>query len=315
MKLSPYYNSVFIVLAFFIVKQSFSQISNIAERLGFPKESKLLIVHADDLGVANSENMASIYALENSPVNSASIMVPCPWFPEIAAYARENKNMDFGLHLTLNSEWQNYKWGPVSSKDRVKSLINEEGYFFSSVDSLATYAKPEEVEIELRGQIEKALAAGINITHLDTHMGSAASTPEIGIIYIKLGREYKIPVLLDGRIMETPMPGLEGLLDKNTVMVDNIHIAYPNAIKQGMDVYYRNILKNLPAGLNCLLIHAAYDNAEMKAITINHPEYGSAWRQADFDFFTSKECAKILEDENIILVSWKELRDKITRSE
>ncbi|MGB5356017.1 MAG: polysaccharide deacetylase family protein, partial [Eudoraea sp.] len=192
--------NIILLLSVIFSLNIFSQDSNIAERLGYKKDSKLLIIHADDLGVAHSENSASLYALENSPVNSASIMVPCPWFPEIASYARKNKDMDFGLHLTLNSEWENYKWGPVSARESVKSLVNHKGYFFSSVDSLIASAKVDQIEIELRSQIKKALSEGINVTHLDTHMGSAASTPEIAAVYIRLGNEFKVPVLLDKRV-------------------------------------------------------------------------------------------------------------------
>lgn len=286
-----------------------------AERLGYPKDAKLLIVHADDLGVSHSENIASISALEQGPVNSASIMVPCPWFPEIAAYAREHKDKDFGLHLTLNSEWENYKWGPVSPRDSVASLVNDDGYFFSAVDSLVRQGKASEVEIELRNQVRKAYSSGIDVTHLDAHMGAAISTPEYAAAYMKVGEEFSLPVLLDPRIYAIDHPGVKELLGNNTVVLDRIFIALPeNFRKEGMPAYYRSLLKSLPSGLNCLLIHLAYDNEEMKAVTIDHPDYGASWRQADYDFFTSSECRKIIEEENIILVSWRELRDKITRS-
>lgn len=307
--------NIILILSVIFSLNIFSQDSNIAERLGYKKDSKLLIIHADDLGVAHSENSASLYALENSPVNSASIMVPCPWFPEIASYARKNKDMDFGLHLTLNSEWENYKWGPVSARESVQSLVNHKGYFFSSVDSLIASAKVDQIEIELRSQIKKALSEGINVTHLDTHMGSAASTPEIGAVYIRLGNEFKVPVLLDKRVFSEPMKLVKDLINENTVVVDEIHMAYPNSIKEGMASYYEKLLQNLSPGLNCLLIHTAYDDEEMRAITINHPEYGAAWRQEDFNFFTSEKCAEILKEQGIILVSWKELRDKITRAD
>ncbi len=306
---------IFLIFSVLLTLTVAAQDQSIAERLGYPREAKLLIIHADDLGVSNSENTASIYALENTAVNSASIMVPCPWFPQIASYAREHKKMDFGVHLTLNSEWKHYKWGPVSSTEQVKSLVNQKGYFFSSVDSLVSSADPKEVEVELRNQVKMALDTGIDVTHLDTHMGSAASTPEIGLVYIRLGNEFKVPVLLDRRIMETPFPGLDTLITKNTVIVDKIHMAYPNNWEEGLDIYYKRLFKNLSSGLNCLLIHPAFNNAEMKAITIDHPEYGSAWRQEDFDFFTTPEYTQILQDEGVILVTWKELRDKITRSE
>src|SRR5438552_10665571 len=125
------------------------------ERLGYSKDSKLLILHADDLGMSHSENAATIYAMEHGSVNSAAIMVPTPWFSEIAAYARTHPTADLGLHLTLTSEWNFLKWGPVASSSDVHGLLNKDGFFFSSADSVHRSASAAEVEEELRAQIEK----------------------------------------------------------------------------------------------------------------------------------------------------------------
>lgn len=309
MKRSLLFSSLFLCISVVV-----AQTNSLAERLGYAGDSKLLIIHADDLGVAHSENIASISGLEKGLVNSASIMVPCPWFPEIAAYARANPSMDLGLHLTLNSEWKYFKWGPVTSRDSVASLVNGDGYFYSLVDSLGMYAKPAEVELELRNQVKKAYRAGIDVTHLDAHMGAAVSRPDFLEAYMRLGRDYQLPVLLDKRVYDIPNPEIKSLLDNNTVILDRVFIASPEDYKDGMVEFYTSVLKNLPQGLNCLLIHLAFDNEEMKAMTIDHPDYGSAWRQIDYDFFTSPACKTILEEENIILITWRELRDKITRS-
>ncbi|NAS13214.1 polysaccharide deacetylase family protein [Poritiphilus flavus] len=292
----------------------FGQQVDIYERLGYPKDSKLLIIHADDLGVTHSENMASIEGLEKTPVNSASIMVPCPWFPEIADYARKNSSRDLGVHLTLNSEWNYYKWGPVSSVDAVPSLVNKDGYFYASVDSLLSVGKAEEVEIELRNQVKKAYQSGIDLTHLDAHMGAAASRPDYLAAYMKIGKEFQLPVLLDGRIYQIQDQGVKDLLDERTVVMDNILGAAPSDFDQGMAAYYKSVLNNLSPGLNCLLIHLAYDDEETRAVTVDHPYWGAEWRQADVDFFSSQECKELLEEQNIILVTWRELRDKITRA-
>ncbi|MBT8319997.1 MAG: polysaccharide deacetylase family protein [Gramella sp.] len=292
-----------------------SQQKNVAERLGYAADAKLLIIHADDLGVTHSENAASISALELGPVNSASIMVPCPWFPEIAAYARQNKSADLGLHLTLNSEWKNFKWGPVSSLDKVPSLVNKNGYFYALVDSLASVGMAAEVELELRNQVKKAYQFGIDVTHLDTHMGAVLSTPGFATAYLKIGREFNLPLLLDQSVYQLDNPAINELVDEHTVVMDQIYTASPADYKKGMAAYYTSVFRSLKPGLNCLLIHLAYNDEEMKAVTVDHPEWGAAWRQADYDFFTSPECLQILKEENIILVSWRSLRDKITRSE
>ncbi len=146
--------------------------TTLQEQLGYSKTAKLLILHADDLGLAHSEDQASFYALEKSPARSANIMVPCPWFPEAAAYAMAHPKADLGLHLTITSEWKYLKWGPVAGKENVPHLVNQQGFLFSTVDSVLRSSNADEVEKELRAQIERAKQFGIDITHLDSHMGT-----------------------------------------------------------------------------------------------------------------------------------------------
>jgi predicted glycoside hydrolase/deacetylase ChbG (UPF0249 family) len=167
-----------------------------AEKLGYEADEKLLIVHADDIGVARSVNIASARAFESGGVTSGSVMVPCPWFPDFAAYYREHQPLDVGIHVTLTAEWDYYKWGGISPAGEIPSLLDENGYFYSTVEEVGEHADPAEVEKEIRAQIERALALGIRPTHLDTHMGSVMATPELVQIYLKLGREYDLPVLV-----------------------------------------------------------------------------------------------------------------------
>ena len=296
-----------------LVQATVAQETRLAQRLGYPEDAKLLIIHADDLGMSYSENSASIAALEQGPVNSASIMVPCPWFPDIAAYAKGHAYMDFGLHLTLNSEWKYYKWGPVTSLSDVPSLVNKNGYLYSLVDSLKQAARPEEVKLELENQVAKAYQFGIDVTHLDAHMGAAVSTPEFLKAYIEVGKANRLPVLLDKRVYLLNDKAINALLDDSVAVLDGIHSAGPEDYQNGMAAYYTKVLEGLEPGVHCLLIHLAYNNPEMKAITIDHPDWGAAWRQADFEFFTGEECKAILKRENITLITWREIRDKITR--
>jgi len=293
---------------------SFGQGKTIAERLGYDANAKLLIIHADDLGVSHSENIASIKGLEETPVNSASIMVPCPWFPEIAKYATENQTADLGLHLTLNSEWIYYKWGPVTTRDSVATLVNDEGYLFPEIQDVVQNAKPEEVALELRNQVKKAYKFGIDVTHLDAHMGTAISSSEFLAAYIKLGKEFKLPVLLDPRMTLLKEENIVQLIDDNVVVANRVYTANPPDYDAGMTQYYTKVLNNLEAGLNTLLIHLAYDDAEMKAVTMGHDYWHSPWRQADVDFFSSPACEALIKKNNIVLVTWRELRDKIVRA-
>ncbi|HEY8936327.1 MAG TPA: polysaccharide deacetylase family protein [Cyclobacteriaceae bacterium] len=297
-------------LSFLAVMQVVAQQKSIQERLGYPKETKLLIIHADDLGVSHSENTASFYALEKGSVTSASMMVPCPWFLEVAAYAKSHPLADLGLHLTLTSEWKLYKWGPVSTNQN--HMVDDRGFFNDNVEALVKNASPADVEKELRSQIELALKAGVKPTHFDAHMGCVFSTADYLQILIKLGREYKVPVLLNREAEQYVFHvDIDKYITDQDILVDKIVMASPEDFKKGIADFYSNTLQTLQPGLNCLLLHAAYDNDEMKAITVEHPDYGAAWRQADFNFFTSDACKKLIADKNIKLITWKEIKDKL----
>ena len=190
-----------ILLTLPFIWTSYAQSISIQERLGYSKDTKLLIIHADDIGVSHSENIASIYAMENGSVNSGSLMVPCPWFPEIAAYASTHPNADFGLHLTITSEWKYYKWKPLSSSKEVPGLVNENNFFYGRRAEVKNNASASEIEKELKNQIETALKYGIQITHLDSHMFGLYLKPEFLEVYKKLGKEYKLPILLNKEYM------------------------------------------------------------------------------------------------------------------
>ena len=300
------------LIVFFCLQATAQQTTQ--EKLGYSKDTKLLILHADDLGVSHSEDSASIYAMEKGSVNSGSIMVPCPWFSEIATYAVKHTKADLGLHLTLTSEWQYYKWGPVGGKDNAASLVNSRGYFYDDLDSLGKMAKPEEVEAELRGQIERAIRFGIQPTHLDAHMGSCFFKKDFLKIYLKLAREYKIPCLLNVNAFKMLYNiDISDIITDKDVLTDNVFMAFPQNNNQGMAAYYTQVLNNLPSGLNCILLHAAYDDREMQAITMNHPDYGASWRQEDLDFFSGEACKKLLADNKIQLITWREIKDKLIK--
>jgi chitin disaccharide deacetylase len=291
----------------------YSQQKTLAERLGYPKDAKLVIIHADDLGVSHSENAASIAAMEKGCVSSASIMVPCPWFPEIAAYARANPAADLGLHITLTSEWKYYKWGPVTAKEKVPGLVNNNGFLYSIVDSVFQNSNALEAEEEIMNQVLRAKQFGIDPTHLDAHMGTALYRLDFLKAYLKAGHRFKIPVFIP-RQLEIPLKvKFDTLLTDKDVIVDNILSADPADFKTGFKAFYTNGIKNLKPGLTYLILHTAYDDAEMRAITIDHPDWGAAWRQEDFNFFSSPECAKLLKENNVYVITWKEIRDKIVR--
>ena len=291
----------------------FSQSKTIQERLGYPKDAKLVIIHADDLGVSHSENAASIKAMEKGSVSSASIMVPTPWFPEIAAYAQRHPAADLGLHITLTSEWKYYKWGPVTAKDKVPGLVNKNGFLYSSVDSVYQTASASEVETEIRNQVIRAKHFGVDPTHLDAHMGAALQRLDYFKAYLKVGHEFKIPVFIPRILGAGLKVKLDTIVSDKDVLVDHILSASPQDFKTGLANFYTNGIKNVKPGLTYLIIHTAYNDDEMRAVTIDHPDWGAAWRQEDFDFFSSPECKKALSENNIYVITWKEIRDKIVR--
>src|ERR1700686_4106497 len=168
----------------------------LAGRLGYPPGTKLIIVHADDLGETHAVDAAAIKALEGGTINSASLMVPCPWFPEIADYAKSHPDADFGLHLTLTSERVYYRWGPVASRDKVPSLVDENGYFHHDWEQ-NEHIDAKEVEIELRAQIDHALAMGVRPTHLDSHQYRLImSGRELFDVILRVAHSYKLPVFV-----------------------------------------------------------------------------------------------------------------------
>ena len=284
----------------------------IAERLGYPRDAKLVIVHADDLGMSHSVNAATIKAFETGLVNSGSIMVPCPWLSEIATYARANPQADLGLHLTLTSEWTSFRWGPVSPRDRVTSLLDKDGYFRLTETEAAAHADPKEVELEITAQIERAKAVGIQPTHLDSHMGTLYQNKALFEVFLRVARNYKLPV----RIAKTWFARADFLpatLKEDDVYIDRVLDINPAVAPGDWSKFYSDALKNLEPGVTEIVIHLAYDDAEMRGATFNHPDWGAAWRQRDFDFFTSDAFRKVLQDNQIKLITWRELGKLIHR--
>lgn len=288
---------------------SSAQTKTIAERLGYPADSKLLIIHADDLAVAHSQDVASFDALDKGAVTSASIMVPCPWLTEVAEYAKAHPDADLGLHLTLTSEWKTYRWGPVASKDQVPSLFDADGYFWPEVAPALQHIKADDAERELRAQIERAIALGIHPTHIDSHMGVLFNRPDLFGVYLKLAHEYKLPFL--GMLGPTVPPAIRSQMSDKDVLLDAVVMAYPNVAAADWKNFYLTTIKNLKPGLTEMIVHLAHDDAEMQAISVGHPDYGAAWRQRDYDVITSPDFKNALEENHIILVHWKDAKKLI----
>jgi predicted glycoside hydrolase/deacetylase ChbG (UPF0249 family) len=288
---------------------------SILEKLGYSTSDKLLILHADDLGMCHSANLASIKGLKERVVSSASVMVPCPWLPEIAAWSRENPEFDLGLHLTLTSEWKYYRWRPVAPIDKVKGLLDEEGFMWHDVPQVIKSATPQEVETELRAQIERALQFGMKPTHIDSHMGTLYSDPRFFEIFVKLGAEYKIPPML---MEATPeliamargmgidyMPLYRMLKEKGFPMLTYLNPQYePGRAYSAHRKSLHDFIRNLKPGITELIVHLGMDDPEGRAVSGNwqmridelkiliEPRFRTLLKEWKIKLFTYREMAK-----------------------
>lgn len=279
-----------------------------------------LILHADDLGMSHSINVASFELLDNGSISSASIMMPCPWVKEAAAYARKHPEKDLGLHLTLTSEWNTLKWGPVASRDKVPGLLDPEGYLWKSVEEVAMHASAAEVETELRAQIALARKMGIRFTHLDTHMGTLYARKDYFQVFEKMGREAGVPILrVDPKSEEVQGRVPHDLADYLTVNDALIHqqgyflltsLISPDPGKKAKtqedrrQAYYES-LRKLKPGVHQLILHLAVLDSELRAFT------GSAEnRNGDYRIFGDPATRKLLHDHNIQLVGWRNVATK-----
>ncbi len=286
--------------------QAPAEVLPLAARLGYPADAKLLIVHADDLGAAHSVNAATTKAFETGLVNSASVMVPCPWLPEAAAYARAHPDADLGLHLTLTSEWKTYRWGGVLSKERAPTLYDGEGYLYPTESEAAAHISVSEAEAEVRAQIERARAFGIRPTHLDAHMRTLHQTRPLFEMLLRVGRENGLPVLVS-REWFARWPFLPEALGPEGVAVDYVVSADQSVAPARWNEFYADLIKNLRPGVTQLIVHLGYDDDELRAVTQDHPDWGAAWRQRDFDFVTSRAFRRLLRENNVRLVTWREI--------
>jgi hypothetical protein len=279
----------------------------VQERLGHPKSARLLVIHADDLGMSHSVNRATFEALEKGWITSASILVPCPWFPEVAQFARAHPDADLGIHLALNSEWTGFRWGPLSGREQVASLLDPDGYLPPVETQVVARAQPAEAERELRAQIERARAAGIRISHLDSHMGTLFRTPELFAVYRRLGTDYRLPQLLErqGEPGGAESPWVTGAQD--AALLDRVVSISPGVTAGGWAAAYEKLLAPLPPGVYELIVHLAYDDEEMRGATHDHPDWGAAWRQQDLDLVKSPGFRDFLRAQGFVLVSWRDL--------
>jgi hypothetical protein len=281
--------------------------ATLAERLGFKATDRILIVNGDDVGMSHASVAATIDAMENGLMTTGTIMVPCPWFLEVAAYARSHPQSDFGLHLTHTSEWKTYKWGPVASKTDVPGLVDPQGYLWPDIMNVYSHSTPEQAYIEARAQIQKALAAGIDVTHLDSHMGTLQYNLTYYEVYRRLAREFDLPLRMASQDVLAARGGenLRKQLEADGVLCPDFLIHGDRNKGESVADYWKRQLKALKPGVTELYIHAALAGDEMKHITNSWQE-----RAEEHRLFTSdKEIRAILDSLEVKRIGFRPLRD------
>jgi hypothetical protein len=283
-----------------------------AERLGYKPDARVLILNADDFGMCHDQNEGVMTGLKDGVFTSSTILVTCPWFEEAAAFARNNPIADLGVHLTLTAEWDTYKWGPVSPGHAVPSLVDERGYLWQTVAEVYEHARLDEAEAELRAQIEKAVTAGIDVTHLDSHMGTLQLRADYHEIYARLANEYRVPIRLASR-RRMGTDGMGAILDKlnafGVVTPDHLVFYGPSKVED-TEAYWTNLIRTLKPGVTEILCHPAIARDELKSCDRN----GAFQREADFRYFTSDSTRKLIADEGVEMIGFRKLRDLMCRT-
>jgi len=285
------------------------------KKLGYSNNDRLVIIHVDDVGMCHASLQGFKNLWEFGTISSGAVMVPCPWFPAVAEWARQNPNVDLGVHGTVNSEWDGYRWGPVSTRDLASGLMDKDGYFHQREPAAWENADPEAVRIEVETQAERALAAGINITHIDTHMGTITN-PKFIAGYLQTLNHFKTPGLmprLDAQgfmelgfsVEEAGMfAGMIGQLEEQGFpMIDGIDFLSLEDPTNQIEIAKQK-LGALPVGITHLLMHPAIDTAELRAIT---PDWEC--RVANYNAFMSHEIKSFIKNAGFQVIGYKPIRD------
>jgi hypothetical protein len=269
--------------------------------LGYPNDARLLIINADDFGMCHSVNEAIFRVFEKGMLRSTTLMVPCPWAPHAMHFLSNHPEVSFGIHLTVISEWADYRWGPIANRDKVPTLIDKAGYFlnFEQMHESLDHLNLDELEMEYRAQIETVLAAGLSPTHLDWHALRISKRKVIFDLMLGLAKDYGLALRAMGR-SSIAYTQAQGLPCSDHDVMDSYLL---DPVDQ--PVRYHQLLRELPAGLSEWAVHPGLENAELLAIECDSRHV----RQRDFDFLMSQEAQDIAKVENIVLLDYRVLQE------
>ncbi|MBL4709704.1 MAG: polysaccharide deacetylase family protein [Flavobacteriales bacterium] len=279
--------------------------------MGFNSHDRVVVIHADDVGMCETTLHSFMELMEFGIVSSGSVMVPCSAFHATAEWARNNPQYDIGVHLTLTSERESYRWRPISEHKPKSGLTDEEGYFHRTCEALWKNAKSESVYQEMKEQLKKALAAGIAVSHIDSHMFSAI-TPAYLPSYINIGEESNITVFLERNLctrMDSKGTNAQIITEKKAENWPIFDHVLSNSLKQSPENWLektKNVIDSIQPGLSYYIIHPAKGTKEMQKIS---PDWRS--RDGDYRVFKSPELRQYIKKSRIHVISYKEINQAV----
>jgi hypothetical protein len=288
-----------------------------AEKLGYPKDRKVLLLHMDDIGMSPEANRAAEQYIKNKQIVSASVMMPCPNAEEFIQWAKENPGGDIGLHLTLTSEWKTYRWPSVTDPKKVPGLIDPDGKLWPEVPDVVVHASPEEVETEIRAQIEKCLALDFKPTHIDTHMGTLYGSPKYVEVFFKVAHEYNIPAnaidLSDrdvaNKFRKQGYPITDEVIELangyRLPKLDDFSSVPSGKTYEEKRSKFFELIKSLKPGLTEIIFHPSIETDNLRTIT-------NSWQQRVWEaqLFSDPVVHEFFEKEGIIHTNWKEIMQR-----
>jgi predicted glycoside hydrolase/deacetylase ChbG (UPF0249 family) len=284
------------------------------KKLGFSNTDRVAIIHADDVGLCQATLTALADLLDFGLVSSAATMVPCAWFPSLAKYCREHPQVDVGVHTTLNCEWTAYRWGALSTCDPASGLLDGDGYMHQKPAATYEHATPEAVQAEIQAQVQRALAAGVDVTHIDTHMGTVVH-PKFAPGYVQLALQHRLPAMiprmdvahLEQRGMEPAMAAAQAALiqqlEEQGIPIIDAVIGMPLDQSEGQLEIAKKLLSELPVGITHFILHPAVDTPELRALA---PDWAS--RAANYRTFLSEELREFVRSVGIQVIGYRTLR-------
>ena len=289
------------------------------KKLGYSDSDRLVIIHTDDIGMCHASVQAFMDLWAFGTITSGATMVPCPWFPAVVQMCKADPEIDMGVHATLNAEWASYRWSPLSTRDQGSGLMDDSGYFHQWQPAVYENAKPEAVDAEVNAQIDKALMAGIDVTHVDSHMGTIMN-PMFIQSYIQAAASRLLPNMLprlDAKGMDIMGLGQDQIQMYQPVMqqLENIGVPMLNGLlsmplndPNGQMETAKEVLGDIPEGITHFVLHPCVDTAELRAIALDWES-----RVENYNVFMSDELKKFLEREDIKLIGYRQIRDAMRR--